>query len=244
MRRFFLDQPPPPGDRLTVSGAEAHHLKNVLRLKAGTRVIFFDGQGREYEAELLSLKSGEVTARILIRREEAADRCRVALGQGVLTGQKMDLVIQKATELGLATILPFTSKYCTVKNPATAKGERWQRIAREACKQCGRSREPAIHPVSSWSECLAMGSNYDLAVLFWEKETTRNLNDLGELIRSNPPASLLFLVGPEGGLAEAEVEQARQLKFQIVGLGHRILRAETASFTAAALVQFLVGNLD
>jgi len=242
VRRFFLDQPP-PGDQLIVTGPEAHHLKNVLRLKTGARVIFFDGQGREYEAELISLESGTVTARILARRQEPTDRCLVTLGQGVLTGQKMDLVVQKATELGLAAIIPFTSKYCTVKNPAAAKGERWQRIAREACKQCGRAREPEIHPVAAWSDCLVAGTAYDLTVLFWEKETSRNPDDLGELIKSKSPSSLLFLVGPEGGLAETEVEQARAANFLVIGLGRRILRAETASLAAATLVQYLVGNL-
>ncbi len=244
MRRFFLDQPPPAGDQLTVTGPEAHHLKNVLRLKVGTRVIFFDGQGWEYEAELLSLESGAVNARILARREEATDRCRVTLGQGVLTGQKMDLVIQKVTELGLAAIIPFTSKYCTVKNPAAAKSDRWQRIAREACKQCGRAREPEILPVASWSDCLAAGSDYDLALLFWEKETAKNLDDLAERIKGVRPASLLFLVGPEGGFSEDEVDQARTANFLVIGLGHRILRAETASLAAATLVQYLAGNLD
>jgi len=244
VRRFFLDNLPPPGDRLTVTGPEAHHLKNVLRLKAGTRVIFFDGQGLEYETELFSLKNGEVTARILSRREAPADRCRVGLGQGVLTGQKMDLVVQKGTELGLTAIIPFTSKFCTVRNPAGAKGERWQRIAREACKQCGRAREPEILPVASWTDCLATGKVYSLRVLFWEKEPDRNLDDLRDLIASAAPTSLLFLVGPEGGLAEAEVDEARAADFLVISLGRRILRAETASLAAAALVQYLVGNLD
>jgi 16S rRNA (uracil1498-N3)-methyltransferase len=244
VRRFFLDQPPPPGDRLTVTGPEAHHLKNVLRLKAGTRVIFFDGRGWEFEAELLSLESGEVSARILARRESPGERCRVALGQGLLTGQKMDLVIQKGTELGLAAIIPFTSKFCTIKNPAATKSQRWQRIAREACKQCGQSREPEILPVTSWRDCLAAGKAYDSRVLFWEKETSRNLDDLRDLIGSASPSSLLFLIGPEGGLAETEVDQAREQDFQVIGLGRRTLRAETASLAAAALVQYLVGNLD
>ncbi len=243
MRRFFLDQIPPAGDLLTITGAEAHHLKNVLRLKAGTRVIFFDGGGGEYEAELLSLKNAEVQARILARREEPRDRCRVVMGQGLLTGQKMDLVVQKATELGLAAVIPFTSQYCTVKNPAAARGERWQRIAREACKQCGRAREPEIRPVASWSECLAAGREFALSVVFWEKEKENRLEDLRLLIGRSDPPSLLFLIGPEGGLTETEIGQAREQGFASIGLGRRILRAETASLAAAALVQYLAGNL-
>jgi 16S rRNA (uracil1498-N3)-methyltransferase len=244
MRRFFLGHSSPAGELLSVTGADAHHLKNVLRLKPGAKVIFFDGQGREFEVELLSLQNREVTARILACREEPADRCRVALGQGILTGPKMDLVVQKATELGLAAIIPFTSSFCTAKNPAGTRSERWQRIAREACKQCGRAREPEILPVTPWSACLAAARAYEQKVLFWEKEKNRNLDDLRGTLQASRPTTLLFLVGPEGGLAEAEAEQARQHDFQVFGLGRRILRAETASFTAAALVQYLVGNLE
>lgn len=244
MRRFYLRGPVPAGDLLTVGGDEAHHLRNVLRLKAGTRVIFFDGGGGEYEAELLSLASSGVTARIIARRREKLDRCRVSMGQGLLTGQKMDLVVQKAAELGLAAILPFTSKHCTIREPAAAKAERWQRIAREACKQCGRAREPEIGPVADWPGLLAAGKTRDLAVAFWEKEKTTGLEELRTIISEQQPASLLFLIGPEGGLAVEEIELARAANFRIVGLGRRILRAETASLAAATLVQYLVGNLS
>lgn len=244
MRRFFLTNPLPVEGLLTITGPEVHHLKNVLRLKTGARVIFFDGQGCEYEAELAQLGSHEITARIISQHQEAAERCRVTLAQGLLTGQKMDLVVQKATELGLAAIIPFTSRYSAVREASANKVQRWQRIAREACKQCHRPREPEILPVITWAECLSQATEHDLTVVFWEKETAHNLSDLRELIATSPPASLLFLIGPEGGLSSEEIAQAQAKNAQIIGLGRRILRAETASLAAATLVQYLVGNLD
>jgi 16S rRNA (uracil1498-N3)-methyltransferase len=244
MHRFFIGNQLPEGNRITITGPETHHLKNVLRLKAGARIICFDGQGTEYEAELERFGESEITARIIERRTEPPDRCRLTMGQGLLTGHKMDLVVQKATELGIATLIPFTSRYCTVRDPATAKAMRWQRIAREACKQCRRAREPEIRPVHTWAESLALANDHDLTIIFWEKETGKTLSDLGELITRQPPSSLLFLVGPEGGLAEEEIALARPSNILTIGLGRRILRAETASLAAAVLVQYLVGNLE
>lgn len=244
MRRFFLGNQIPKGQQhITITGPEVHHLRNVLRLRPGTRVLFFDGVGGEYEAELEHLGSQEISARIITTRTETADPCQVTLGQGLLTGQKMDLVVQKATELGLTAIIPFTSRHCTLREPATGKALRWQRIAREACKQCRRTREPEIPPVHTWQECLNQADDYDLTVVFWEKETTNNLDELRQVIANRRPASLLFLIGPEGGLASEEIALAREKDLPIIGLGRRILRAETASLTAAALVQYLVGNL-
>ncbi|NTV15638.1 MAG: 16S rRNA (uracil(1498)-N(3))-methyltransferase [Desulfobulbaceae bacterium] len=244
MRRFFLGNQLPNEGLLSITGPEVHHLKNVLRLKPGAMVILFDGQGHEYEVELEQLGNHEISARIISQRQETADRCRVSLAQGLLTGQKMDLVVQKATELGLATIIPFTSRYCTVREASANKVLRWQRIAREACKQCNRTREPEILPVITLQECLEKTKAHDLTVIFWEKEQTNNLEDLRELITSQSPSSLLLLIGPEGGLTGEEVAQAQDKNAHSIGMGRRILRAETASLTAAALVQYLVGNLS
>jgi len=244
MRRFFLDNQLPVDGLLTIVGQEMHHLKNVLRLKVGTRVIFFDGNGWEYEAELENMGNHEISARIISTRQEVAERCRVSLAQGLLTGQKMDLVVQKATELGIGTIVPFISRYCAAREASANKVQRWQRIAREACKQCRRTREPVILPVTTWLECLDLANDHDLTVVFWEKASAHNLGDLRDLISSQPTDSLLFLIGPEGGLTSEEIAQAQEKNAHIIGLGKRILRAETATITAAALIQYLVGNLD
>jgi 16S rRNA (uracil1498-N3)-methyltransferase len=244
MHRFFIGNQLPDGNRITITGPETHHLKNVLRLKVRARIICFDGQGTEYEAELEQLGELEIIARIIERRTEQPDRCRITMAQGLLTGHKMDLVVQKATELGIATLIPFTSRYCTVRDPAAAKAQRWLRIAREACKQCRRAREPEILPVHTWSECLQMADKNDLTIIFWERETGKTIRDLGDLIIRHQPSSLLFLVGPEGGLAEEEIAPAQAGNILTIGLGRRILRAETASLAAAVLVQYLVGNLE
>lgn len=244
MRRFFINNQPADTNRITISGPEAHHLRNVLRLKTGDRIICLDGRGTEYEAELEQFGESEITARIVDRRGEPPDRCRITMAQGLLTGHKMDLVVQKATEMGIATLIPFTSRYCTVREPAAAKAQRWQRIAREACKQCRRAREPEILSPLTWADCLARSVEYDLAVIFWERETEKTLSELRDLITSRQPSSLLFLVGPEGGFADEEIALALASKVLTIGMGRRILRAETASLAAAVLVQYLVGNLE
>jgi len=166
------------------------------------------------------------------------------MAQGLLTGHKMDLVVQKATELGITTLIPFTSRYCTVREPAAAKAQRWQRIAREACKQCRRTREPEILSPHTWADCLARSAEHDLTLIFWERETEKTLHDLSNLMVSRQPSSLLFLVGPEGGFDEEEIALARKSKVMTIGRGRRILRAETASLAAAVLVQYLAGNLE
>jgi len=243
MRRFFIDSPPPGSNLITITGTEAHHLRNVLRLKPGARIICCDGLGVEFDAQLEKIDAHAATALILDRRVGSIDPCRVTMGQGVLTAQKMDLVVQKGTELGITTIVPFLSRHCTVREPAAAKAQRWQRIAREACKQCRRAREPEILPPQTWNECLSQANKHDLSVIFWEKAQGGSLHELRDLIGQNRPTSLLFLIGPEGGFAGEEIERAREKGFTCIGLGKRILRAETASLAAATLVQYLAGNL-
>lgn len=255
MHRFFI-QPQSVSDGIVfITGIEAHHLTNVLRLRAGETVELYDGSGSVYQARIEQLEAnGRVRAALFAVAEETeAAAPALYLGQALLKGKKMDFVVQKATELGVAGLLPFVSKHCINRqHPETREGrrqERWARIIAEACKQCGRPVPPCCQEVSSLDGLLTdVADSYDAKLIFWEGERTGHLDELWE--KAAVPAAknaglrrVLILIGPEGGFSEDEVVKAREAGFQAVTLGRRVLRAETASLAAVAIVQHLLGNL-
>jgi 16S rRNA (uracil1498-N3)-methyltransferase len=165
------------------------------------------------------------------------------LAVGLTKGEKMDFVVAKATELGAQAIVPFVSAYTVPKldqRKIEKRGERWQKIALAAAKQCGRTRIPEIFPLVNFENMVQQTAG-PLNLLFWEKEAHQTLK---QVHATDPDARSIFLVtGPEGGLSDQEADLARQHGFKAIRLGRRILRAETAAVTAASLVQFLWGDL-
>ncbi len=155
----------------------------------------------------------------------------------------MDLILQKATELGVDAIWPFYSEHGIHKPQRDTQMERWQRIVLEACKQCDRARPPEIHDTREVTDLLAHPPPCDTKLIFWEHETRQTLNEVlaGQERDCN---SVFFLLGPEGGFSAAEVAYAQQAGFTPVSLGPRILRAETATLAATAILQFTLGNLN
>lgn len=239
MHSFFIDPNQLTPTTATITGDEARHLRQVLRLKAGDRIELFDGHGTRIEARIEQLSKDMVVAEILTSHALAATPPFVHLGQALLKGKKMDLVVQKATELGIHAIHPFTSEFCTAKDTPGGKDLRWDRIIMEACKQSGRPLPPRCEAVTEFAGLLAQAAPFDHKIILWEKEESRPL--------TFPPStaieSVLVLVGPEGGFADHEVAAAVQAGFIPVTLGRRILRAETASLAAMAISQYLLGNL-
>jgi len=240
MRRFFVDPQNIHGANATIDGAEAHHLRAVLRLRPGDLVTLFDGTGKIYQAEIRTISAEQVQTVIIATDDDKTEAPAVHLGQALLKGKKMDLVVQKATELGITSIHPFISEHCTVSAVNENKAERWNRVAYEACKQCGRAVPLVCHPATNLDALLAAGKDYDVKLIFWEQETSQGLKDV---LTMQPVGSLLFLIGPEGGFSKEEVDKTVACGFQPVTLGKRTLRAETASLAAMAVLQFLLGNL-
>lgn len=243
LRRFFIDPADIRGETAVLRGAEAHHARRVLRLSSGDGIILFDGTGKRYKARLEEISASRAAATILEEQMDPSPPVRLQLGQALLKGQKMDFVLQKATELGLDAVWPFSSEHGIDKTTRDkAKNERWQRIVLEACKQCDRSMPPEIHPGRSLAQLLADPPPCDLKLIFWEQETEQ---DLADLLAAQPKTigSAIFLVGPEGGFAPREVAAAQEKGFQPVSLGPRLLRAETASLAAIAILQYALGNL-
>ena len=242
MRRFFINPEEISGTGATITGDEAHHISDVLRLKPGTPIELFDGTGKVYRARIEGFGKGHVDVAITGTGDASGAACHLAIGVALLTGKKMDLVVQKATELGVDTITPYVSRHCSVKEGNPNKEERWQRIALEACKQCNRPTAPSCDPVTDFADLLVEAAPYSTKIIFWEQEQSRTLNDLFPT-DSEPPTTVLALFGPEGGFSNEEISQAVAAGFTPVSLGKRILRAETAVISGSAILQFLTGNL-
>ena len=239
MRRFFISSQAIVQDRAQLSGAEFHHLRHVLRLGRGARVTLYDERGVTYYGEILRIAPTHAEVSITKRAPLATHAFHFTLAQGTLKGRKMDLVIEKATELGVHTIVPFVSACTVARIPASKRAERlarWQHVARAAAKQSG-SPPPEICPPQSFPELLSSVPAPSRKLIFSERERTLHLREFAQ--NSAQFDALHILVGPEGGFAPEEIGQAKVAGFVSVSLGASVLRAETASITAIALCQFL-----
>ena len=246
MRRFFIEPDTADNPVVSITGSEARHIKNVLRLKPGDTIKLFDGTGVEYTASITHLTASCAELSIIGKVTTAADSpIELAIGQGYIKERKMDSLIRPLCELGMSRWMPFVSQRSVPrpdKKRLDARMERWQKIARESLKQCRRSVLPKISAPVSFDEVLQFGHSCDLKILFWEQET-RVMDHKALTDSMNPVKQALVVLGPEGGFSDQEVEKARELGFTISGLGPRILRAETATIAACTLMQFLFGDL-
>ncbi|MFZ5773970.1 MAG: 16S rRNA (uracil(1498)-N(3))-methyltransferase [Thermodesulfobacteriota bacterium] len=239
--RFFIDPAALRGDRALLTGPEAHHARKVLRLAAGDSIILLDGRDTRHLARIERIGPEGIEAVILESRQAPLPVTQVHLCQGVLKGQKMELVYQKATELGATAIWPFISEHCARHGEQGNRPERWRRISLEACKQCDQARPPRINEVLPLAELFAQLPESRLRLMLWEGETQQSL---APLLRDGLcHEAAILLIGPEGGFSAAEVVLARQAGFHTVSLGRLVLRAETASLAALAIVQHELGNL-
>lgn len=246
MRRFFFSPQQRHNDIICLSAEESKHITKVLRLQPGKQIELLDGSNKVYTAEIIAIGQ-EVQAQITgTINQNTRPQTNVRIAQGVLKGQKMDMVIQKCTELGADLFIPFTSSRCQGKldeQQTGKKQERWQRIAFEACKQCMRPQPMVvIEPVDFQSLIRESSqSNTRIKLLFWEEEHQTHLQDLQPLTEYE---GVDIILGPEGGITPEEVALAQEHGWIVVSLGSRILRAETATIAALTLVQYLSGNLS
>lgn len=239
MRRFFLAPGSLAGATITLTGPEARHLAVVLRLGPGAAVEFFDGLGQVYTAELVSVGKHQVVATVTAVRQatEVRSSSPLTVAQALLKGKKMDLLIQKATELGVHAFVPVVSKHCENHGQRDNQHERWQRIMIEACKQCRRTEPMLIHPVTALAGLNCRAFVHRLAA--WEGERSQGLPEgLGEL-----PGPICLFLGPEGGLHADDLGLLREQQFTTVSLGNLILRGETATLAAIAIIQYQTGFL-
>jgi 16S rRNA (uracil1498-N3)-methyltransferase len=260
MKEFFYVA---PGDvsehKLTVTGEEARHIARVLRHKKGDKVVFTDGTGVEYECFLAAVSDHAVTAQINSRRRKTNEPIkRVTLAQAVPKGQRMDFVIEKGTELGLYGFIPLVCEHSVVRGPDERpslpmpgfeddpeghKLERWKRIATAAMKQSLRSWLPEIAPFTGFEALMQRAEDYDLVLM---ADETVKKNTLRDAVKSakHEVRKVLCLVGPEGGFSDGEKELARGKKAQVISLGPRRLRSESAGILISALTLHELGELE
>ena len=236
MARFFLPKERIQDQHGTIVGAELAHLRKVLRLGPGDRLTVFDDTGREHEAVIRSFSADRGDIDIL--RSYRPER-----ESSLNKGEKTDFVVEKATELGVQTLVPFISSYTVPKlndRKIETRTERWQRIALSAAKQCGRTLVPKILTLCEFRELVRQPWADTLKLLCWEKEGLT----LKQVYETDLDArGILLVIGPEGGFSSEEADQAQQAGFRSVHLGRRILRSETAALAALSVVQFLWGDM-
>jgi 16S rRNA (uracil1498-N3)-methyltransferase len=249
MRRFFIDPENITGSTAVLNGPEARHISTVLRLSTGTAIVLFDGSGSYYEAVLSRISPSRVETKIvaITPHIETGEDAHPALhlGIGLPKGKKMDLIIQKITELGVTSLYPFHSRYCTSQKHTEGRIPRWQKIALEACKQCNRPKPLNINPAQDLNKLLSKDEEkvHDLKLIFWEnKEGQKSLREIFAPLEKIK--SVMAIIGPEGGFSTDEVEQAVNSGFAPVTMGSRILRVETAAITAVSILQHELGNLE
>jgi 16S rRNA (uracil1498-N3)-methyltransferase len=238
-----------PG-QVTLSEEESRHLRDVLRLRAGDEAQVFDGEGREFACVVAEAGGRKGAARLEVRERVEPPRPESPLGLtlavALLKGEKFDLVVQKATELGAARVVPVETKRADVRlrdeRDALKRAERWRRLALEAAKQSGRARVPAVAEPVSFAALVGGATRAQEARVLFAEGGGAPLDSL-LTATGERPAAAAALVGPEGGWDEEEVAHARARGWAVVTLGGRTLRAETAAITVCALLQHLYGDL-
>ena len=239
MTRFFVSPEELGNDNIVLTGENASHAK-VLRLKAGEQVLVCDGEGKEC---LCAVVDSGWNLEVLERRESDSEPCvQVSVYMAFPKSDKLEHVIQKATELGVYEIVAFPSARCVSKPDEKSlkkKLERWQKIAASAAEQSGRGRIPRVVVLPSFAEALKRGAESDLPMLFYENERATTLH---MALNSGEWKTAALLTGPEGGLEEKEVSQAMDAGWRVCTLGRRILRCETAPLCALSAVMYAAGE--
>ncbi|MGH7325745.1 MAG: 16S rRNA (uracil(1498)-N(3))-methyltransferase [Candidatus Rokuibacteriota bacterium] len=245
VRRFTVAPERITGDRVAFDRAETRHMQAVLRLVPGDLVIAADGRGRDFTVRLEALgeqATGTILDVATTRREASL---AITLLQGIPKGDKMEMIVRAVTELGVVRVLPAIAQRTVVRLESSRwreRARRWQRVAKEAAKQCGRAVIPDVavpRPLTEWLEPTS--GEADVRLCLWEGEAP----PIGPVLDAlpTPPAIAFVLVGPEGGLAGEEVQAAKARGWTPVSLGPRILRSETAAQTVVAILQFRFGDL-
>ena len=242
--RFYI--PPErwtPGS-LSLDDAEAHHCLDVLRLGVGSRVVVFDGRGSEITAEIISVNKGIVQLKDLMSAKAEPLRCAITLAQAIPKGKNMDLIVQKATELGVSRIVPLLSDRAVVQlgdREARKKREKWRQVVIEAAKQCGQNRLPEIAEPTASKRFFAEFDRYELPLIASLQDDARSFKNVLADFREQHgrrPASAIILIGPEGDFTPAEASLAKSAGCIPVSLGPVVLRTETAAIYSLSVLAY------
>jgi 16S rRNA (uracil1498-N3)-methyltransferase len=243
-RRFTIARERLTGDRVAFDHDETRHMARVLRLEPGDLVVAGDGHGRDYTIRIETLGDSATGTVLGVAASGAESALAITLVQGVPKGDKMEAIVRACTELGVVRVAPaLTARTIVRLEPSRwrERARRWQRVAKEAAKQCGRATIPEVEPPRPLLDWLEPPAAAELALCVWEGQA----RPLGELVKqvATCPQQARVVVGPEGGLTREEVEQCQARGFLIASLGPRILRTETAGPAVVAMLQFCFGDL-
>lgn len=242
MHHFFVEPAQIQGNEVRITGSDVRHIKNVLRMKTGEELSVSNGMDqKEYRCGIEKLGEDEILCRVrFIKEADVELPSKVYLFQGLPKGDKMELIVQKAVELGVYEIIPVAARRAVVKldkKKAEHKRERWQGIAEAAAKQSRRKAVPFVKPVMAMKEAIAYASAMDVRLIPYEM--AEGMEKTKEIIGSlKPGQSIAVFIGPEGGFEESEIEEARNAGISPVTMGRRILRTETAGFTILAWIMY------
>lgn len=250
MHRFFVEAVAPRGEAVQLGGRVAHQIARVLRLRPGEWIVLLDGSGDERLVELTRVSPSSVLGLVRERRQNRAEpSLAITLYQGSLRREKMELVLQKGTEVGVAAFVPVRCERTIVGREPDQEGrrlERWRRIVTEAAEQSRRGRVPEVMAPAKLADALEESRRGGISVVAWEGERVRSVRSVLRELTREPLTSrrLNVFIGPEGGFTDREVELATGLGAKIVSLGPRILRAETAGPIVAALALYEAGDME
>ncbi len=248
MIRLFLNPEQLASEKIVITGDQARHLSLVLRTAPGDPVTILDGNGFKYNCRILQCHKKEVTAECISKEPYSAEsHLNITLAQGMPKGDKMDLIVQKSTELGVSKIIPLITERSQIRH--THKVERWRRIALSAAQQSGRDKIPEILEPLEFYELVSklspaqeneLGIEFQ-GIIFAEVHKERNLKEV--LLRLKKTTDINLIVGPEGGLSENEVTHASEHGYIKASMGPRILRTETAPLSAISIIQYELGDI-
>lgn len=249
MHWFFVEPGQIVGDRIIILGSDAHHIANVLRLSPGQRIVVCDGEGYEYRGPIANVAKDAVEVQVASVRKSASEPpLRIILAQGMpKKPEVLELVIQKATELGATRLVPLVSER-TVARPREDKLDsrwtRWNRIALEAAKQSRRAKVPQIDKPFTLTQFLDSIPRDAFCLIPWEMEKATGIKEaLQWELNNRLPRTVVILIGPEGGFSQEEIDEACRAGVVPVSMGPRILRTETAGITALGIIQYELGDL-
>ncbi len=247
MQRFFVEphQIDEEAHQIHITGSDVNHISNVLRMKTGEELWISDGSKYEYRCTIESFEPDEVLLHIVYSQEPEYELpCRIYLFQGLPKADKMELIIQKAVELGAYEIIPVETKRCVVKldgRKSAKKTARWQQIAESAAKQSKRMLIPNVHEVLTFREALKYAESMDVRLVPYE--LSRGMQETKEILAGiEPGQSVGIFIGPEGGFEEKEIEAAIEGGAKPITLGRRILRTETAGLAILSVLMFQLEN--
>jgi len=224
----------------TIEGSDMNYLKNVLRLKEGDEISVMDSKSKEYSAKLARIEGKKIIAELIAEKHPKSEpKMKVTIAQSVPKNPKMDLIVQKATELGALQIIPVKAERSIVKltkEKGDGKVNRWQKIAKEAAEQSGRLIIPFVQPIKEFKELLMLRNDFDQCIILWEMEKEKNIKKF--LQENRQMKSLLVVIGPEGGFSHEEVELAKASGFITISIGNRIVRTETAAIAVLSMIEY------